>query len=279
MMPNFLIIGAQKTGTTTLWAHLRNHPQVFLSENKEPNFFVEELEWHRGREWYESLFDGASGATAVGEASTLYTMFPTYAGVPERIASMIPDVKLIYVMRDPIARMQSLYGLHLMAGWERRPISEALVLDTRYADSSRYAMQIEQYLRYFRREQLHLLTSEDLEQRPSETIRGILDFLQVDPAWEVQDIGKRQNTRDDQRVPKDWWRATGDFIIRYRLTGLVPDFVVKHNRNKFMTRPIRADERQLTPSIQERMAEVLRSDVERLTQWMEPTFDGWGLLD
>jgi hypothetical protein len=274
-----LIIGAQKTGTTTLWAQLRQHPDVFLPDDKEPNFFVEELGWPKGRKWYEALFEPAGDSTQLGEASTLYTMYPTYAGVPARIASMVPDVKIIYVMREPIARMESLYGLHLMAGWERRPISEALLLDTRYVDSSRYAMQIEQYLRHFSMDQMHFLTTEALRDRPAATLRGILEFLDVDPDWTPPDADYKHNTRDEQRVPRDWWRAIGGLLIRSHLDALVPDFVVRHNRYKLLTRPIRPEERHLEKRLQELLADVLKSDVERLQQWMGTDFDGWGYLN
>jgi hypothetical protein len=279
MLPNFIVIGAQKSGTTSLWAYLRQHPEVFLPAMKEPNYFVEELAWTNGLSWYEDLFSLSGGAKAVGECSTLYTMFPTYAGVPSRIAALLPEARLIYLMRNPIDRMISLYGLHLMAGWETRSLSEALLLDTRYADSSRYAMQIQQYLRYFPESQILRLKSEDLRDDRAATLRTILQFIGVEPGWEPPDIHVDYNTRDDQRVPRDWTRRSGDLLIRTGLASLVPDVITRHNRSKLATRPIREQERILDKEVRERLGDVLRNDLERLRAWMGPSFDAWGLLE
>src|SRR5205809_5721571 len=81
-LPTFLVIGAMKAGTDSLWHYLRAHPRVHMSETKELDFFVSELNWRRGLPWYRSRFSGASAdAVAVGEASTSYSKHPVYAGV------------------------------------------------------------------------------------------------------------------------------------------------------------------------------------------------------
>lgn len=278
MLPTFLIVGAQKTGTTSLWQYLRRHPEAYLCEPKEPDFFLGQEAWAQGRQWYEGLFAAAGEARAVGEASTLYTMFPTYAGVPERIKSVVPDVRLIYVLRHPVDRMISLYGHHLMTGFERRPIAEALLLDTRYADGSRYAMQIEQYLRHFPESQLLLLTSEELGADRGAALARVCRFLDIDDHWQPPDVARVYNTRDDQRVPRDWWRLTGDILLRTGTARFVPGVVVRHNRNRLVTRHIRPEERVIDDDVRRRLEDVLRPDVERLRSCMGPDFDGWGLL-
>src|SRR5918992_1234170 len=119
MLPNFLIIGAAKAGTTSLWAYLREHPQVFMAEPKELHFFVAASNWKRGLGWYESHFDRAKGSVAVGEACGAYSRFPTHRGVPARIAGVVPDARLIYLVRHPIDRMVSNYVLNVRLGVER----------------------------------------------------------------------------------------------------------------------------------------------------------------
>ena len=115
-LPTFLIIGTMKGGTTSLYRYLRQHPEVFMPERKELNFFVdeyagppidppEERNWSRGITWYEHQFADAERERAVGEASANYSRHPTYPGVAERIAAVVPNVKLIYVMRNPIDRV------------------------------------------------------------------------------------------------------------------------------------------------------------------------------
>src|SRR5215207_2554839 len=100
MIPNTFIIGAAKCGTTSLWLYLNQHPQIAFSIEKEPAFFVRD-DYLDHLDWYESLFEEA---TVVGEASTLYTTFLVHVDVPARIHGMVPDAKLIYMVRDPVER-------------------------------------------------------------------------------------------------------------------------------------------------------------------------------
>lgn len=142
-LPTFVVIGAMKAGTVSLRHYLDEHPDVFVARGgtfSEPNFFVAEDNWSRGRGWYESLFDGAGQAAAVGECSPSYTWAHVYAGIPERMAQVIPAARLVYVVRDPIARMQSMYLHQVSAGRERRRAAVAL-LDDRYLGPSRYGFQ------------------------------------------------------------------------------------------------------------------------------------------
>src|SRR5215210_7255111 len=108
-LPDFLVIGAMKAGTTTLYNHLRGHPDIFMTSYKEPEFFVAEKTWGRGTAWYQRLFADAPDAARLGEASTSYSKCTEFTGVPERIHSLIPDVQLLYVLRHPIARIESMY--------------------------------------------------------------------------------------------------------------------------------------------------------------------------
>ncbi|MBC7173545.1 MAG: sulfotransferase domain-containing protein, partial [Polyangiaceae bacterium] len=95
-LPDFLIIGAAKSGTTTLFRYLINHSRVFDLAEKEPCFFDAEVNWGRGLDWYRNLFVGARDDQLCGEASTNYTRYPQVPGVPERIKRVVPDAKLIY---------------------------------------------------------------------------------------------------------------------------------------------------------------------------------------
>ena len=133
------------------------------TQYKAPEFFVEESNWHRGIDWYRQQFP-VTGAhiLAVGEASNAYAKYPRHRGVPERIAAHLPDVRLVYVVRDPIARIRSHYQTKVAEGSEKAPFSDAVFGNPIYLDYSRYAMQIEQYLEHFPREQLLVITSEDL---------------------------------------------------------------------------------------------------------------------
>ena len=104
MLPNLIVIGAAKCGTTSLHEYLDLHPEVAMSREKELDFFVEEKHWGRGVEWYAAQFEDAP---VRGESSPSYTAYPRYRGVPERIRRVVPDAKLVYLVRDPVERIVS----------------------------------------------------------------------------------------------------------------------------------------------------------------------------
>jgi hypothetical protein len=199
-MPNFIVIGAMKSGTTSLFHYLQAHPQAYLSPLKEVEFFVEEKNWKRGFDWYRAQFAGADPeAIAIGEASTAYTKYPEYDGVPERIATHIPEARLIYVVRDPIERIRSHFQHRVLAGAERRPVEVAVLEDPRYLHCSSYAMQLERYLPHFERDQLMIVRSEDLRSARLETMRSIYGFLGIDPDL-VPDTLEREFYRSEERA-------------------------------------------------------------------------------
>ncbi|HZD80678.1 MAG TPA: sulfotransferase, partial [Actinomycetota bacterium] len=200
-LPTFLLIGAMKAGTTSLYHYLRGHPQVFMPEVKEVMFFDPRHNWHRGIEWYEAQFGGAEARhLARGEASTSYTKFPVVQGVPARIASVLPDVRLLYVVRHPVERMQSHYLYLLSRGKESRPIERAFAEEPMYLDTSRYALQLEQYEPYIRPEQLLLIDSRDLRDRRVETLGGIFAFLGVDATWVPPTVDREFFRSADRRM-------------------------------------------------------------------------------
>src|SRR4051794_8572165 len=162
-----------KAGTTSLYHYLSAHPDVFLSPVKEPNFFSDPAAVSAGLRAYARLFSGAGSATAVGEASTSYSRSAEFPDVPARIHAVLPATRLVYLLRDPVARMCSMYRHEVLARRERAPIDEALLDDQRYIDASRYARQVEAYVEHFPREQLMLVLAEDLAAEPRETLRAI----------------------------------------------------------------------------------------------------------
>lgn len=278
-LPTFLVIGAQKAGTTALYELLCAHPQVFVPRQKEPGFFIEEVNWHRGLDWYESLFAEAADATAIGEASTSYTMFPAFAGVPERIARVLPDVRLIYTMRDPVERMRSAYAHALANGTRHRSIDEALLTDARFADASRYAMQIEQYLRHFDRSQLLLLFSDDIAERPAEVMRRVFSFLGVDAAPADVVTPVRANVSAQKRVPRRSARVAGRVMVKATMLGSGPRWLgerAQHPRlDRVLTRPLRSSETALSDDLRARLEDLLAAETERLRDLVGDDIDRW----
>lgn len=200
MLPTFLIIGAMKAGTTSLHRYLRDHPSVFMSAEKELHFFVEELNWRRGVAWYEEQFAGAGDAVGVGEASPSYTAATAYLGVPERIASVIPDVRLVYVVRHPVERMRSEWRHRRGIGEEQRPIAEALADDEPYLNLSRYGMQVAAYFEHFDPSQLLVVTAEALRHDREATVRAVLGHIGVDDGVLPASVGRELHRSDTKRV-------------------------------------------------------------------------------
>jgi hypothetical protein len=192
-LPTFLLLGAMKSGTSSLYRYLGDHPDIFVSSNKEPGFFVEQLTWNNGWEWYERLFDRATCTRAIGEGSTHYTKYPTYDRVAEKIAQHLPNAKLIYIMREPVARTASHY-LHMVhRRQESRPMLRAIKQRRHYIDVGRYAMQLEQYFKFYPREQFYFATFERLKSSPRDVVCECFRFLGVDDTFVPAVLGKAFN--------------------------------------------------------------------------------------
>jgi hypothetical protein len=208
-IPDFLILGAMKAGTTTLYGYLARHPDIFLSTPKEPQFFSREPIFARGLDWYRGLFAGAGPEQVCGEASTCYSRWPHFGDVATRIAKHLPDAKLIYQMRHPVDRAYSHYA-HLMQERLVRGsgpwivFEEALETIPEILDASLYAVQIRQYLEHFDRSRMLLTTLDDLRARPAETLVEAQRFLGLPP---------RDLTAEGPLTENQW----GDRMARVRV--------------------------------------------------------------
>jgi hypothetical protein len=182
MTPDFLIIGAMKSGTTTLYKYLDEHPNIFVPRpRKEPGYFSREHVYQNGRDWYLSLFQNARPDQWVGEASTCYSRWPHFVDVPERIFNFNKDVKLIYILRHPVDRAYSHYG-HLLfyANKKYRSLDEALDAEPEILDASKYMAQINRFLQYFPKEQLLLVDFEELVSNPHAILQQVQAFIGCD---------------------------------------------------------------------------------------------------
>ncbi|MBC1262451.1 sulfotransferase domain-containing protein [Synechococcus sp. BSF8S] len=197
-LPDFLVPGAQKGGTTTLQALLSAHQQVFLPAGKEVHYFS--LHYERGAHWYGEQFADAVPSQCCGEITPYYLFHPE---APRRIQELLPGVRLVLLLRDPVERAVSQYFHSVRLGLEPLSLEQALlaeperlagaeaVLDTpggrhrshqehSYLGRSRYEQQLERYLRLFRREQLLILRSEDLFVEPGRIWQRLLAFLDLE---------------------------------------------------------------------------------------------------
>jgi hypothetical protein len=274
MLPNFLVIGAMKGGTTSLYRYLLAHPQVFMSAHKEPSFFSSN--WDRGVEWYERLFEKAGRGTAIGEASTEYTAYPQHSGVAKRIAKLLPDVRLVYMVRHPIERMLSEYHYNLVHGRERDPSADRSLLgNSDYGNVSCYAMQIEQYLEYFSRDQLLILKSEDLKSDRTQTLKSVYEFLQVDSSWQDALLGQEFHATFEQRTSRPVDSALRR-VPGYRTVASVAPQPLKRLKYRLTTRKA-PPQPALSDGARRELENRLRDDVRRLRRYMGDDFNAWEL--
>ena len=278
-LPTFVVIGAMKAGTVSLRHYLDEHPTVFLGRGGmfgEPNFFIAERNWPRGRGWYESLFDGAGEAAAIGECSPSYSMAHAYRGVPDRMARVVPGARLVYVVRDPIARMRSMYLHQVSAGRERRR-AEVALLDDRYLGPSLYGFQLATFLGHFDRSQVLVIASEVLRDRPREALTAVFDHLAVDPAAVDLDERYSDNRSMDKPVPRLHdlgWLPRRQFTPEPRWrpdqrTGLA---------RLLTTRRARAGDSAIPRELRDRLTECLAADLRRFEHLLGhrvPSHWGW----
>jgi hypothetical protein len=193
--PNLFIVGAMKSGSTTLHDYLAEHPEIFMSAEKEPGFFVPELWKNKNAADYEQLFAAAGNQKYCGESSTHYTKLPTYQGVSERIHQYNPEAKILYIVRHPVKRTISHYlhnrrTMHLHA--ESRTMLRAIEQDEVYTAYSQYSMQLGPYYEKFGRENIQVILFEEMTASPEKVLREIFAWLDVKPVL-ASEYNKKSN--------------------------------------------------------------------------------------
>ena len=227
--PNLFLIGAMKSGTTTLHELLATHPQLSMCEPKEPCHFVDPavLERHWPEMWrkgywrdeaaYLALFPAKPRARYWGESSTDYTKGPLIDGVAERIAAYNPEARFVYIMRDPIERTISHYWHMVELRGETRAPLDAIRAEPHYTQVSDYAYQLWPFVERFGRERLHTLSFESLRRDPQAAVRGVFAWLGVDTDFVPEAIDGAHNVTPEQVRQK---RASAGALDRLRHSGL-----------------------------------------------------------
>jgi hypothetical protein len=267
-----------KAGTTSLHTYLDAHPDVFMASPKELDFFLDDGNWARGVQWYRDRFAGGTRARARGEASPSYTKYPAVPHVPSRIAALVPHVRLVYVVRDPIERMRSHWQQNAVYAGEARPIDQALLEDPHYLACSRYAFQLDQYLEDFDRAQVLVITSERLRDRRVETVSRVLEFVGVDPTA----VDERElRTEAHQSTTTRARSRTGRLVRRIPGHGVIAKAAparLLDTWHRATSRPLPDDAMTLSDETRRRLRDALAPDVARLRTWFGEDFDGWGIV-
>ena len=263
-LPNFVVIGAMKSATTTLALQLSSLEGVFVSDPKEPNFFSNDEIYSKGMGWYESLFVGAEGCQLIGEASTHYTKLPTYPRTLERFREALPDVKLIYVMRHPIDRVVSQY-IH---EWSQRlvsgPIDDEIARNPWMVDYGRYAMQIAPWLEAYGASRVLPVFNERLRAAPQAELGRVCKFLGYSgtPVWaEAGD----QNV-SEQRLRRSPLRdaVLSAPVLKQIRRGLIPKGL--RDRAKGMWRM--KERPELSPAVRGMLEPLYDEDLRKLSSML-----------
>ena len=238
-LPDFIIAGAQKCGTTSLHRYLSAHPRLFLPRRpQELHYFDFDANFKKGIDWYAAYFVGAGNGQKIGQTSPLYLYDER---VPARIAETLPDARIIVLLRDPVARAYSHYWHQVKKGTEHMHFAEALASEQQriardydarrqysYVDRGRYVQQLDRFARLFPRTQLLVLGTEALGRKPLEVLGRCFDFLGVEdlsPDTVAELSAKRFN---EAKLPR--WPRMQHWVGRRRgRLGPIADLIDKVN--------------------------------------------------
>lgn len=231
-LPDFLVIGAQKSGTTSLFLLLAKHPQLFLPSRKELQFFSSNALYERGLDWYsQEFFSDCPADKLAGEVSPQYLYSTREA---RRIHAALPNAKLIAILREPIDRAYSQYLMSQRRGQETRSLEEAFAdsftigesnqeapESVRYFQFSDYQTVLSEYLQLFGREKILILFQEDLDRAPEAVMEKIVNFLGVQNIV-PENINVRAHKSGTVRFKALKKLTESDSILRRVLRSLVP---------------------------------------------------------
>ena len=270
ILPNFIIIGAMRSGTTSLARYLGAHPQVFMAAKKEVHFF--DFNFDRSLDWYARHFARAGGKTAVGEATPGY-MYNERAIA--RMARLVPQARLIVVLRNPVDRAYSHYWLNRARGHEPLDFAAAIAVEPErlanselalgrrgvYLEGSRYLKYLLRVCRYYPRSALHVVIFEDLRDEPRAVYAAVCRFLGVGESFLPPNLGRPINR-----------------FVAFRSLGL-------RNLGRRLPRPLRrvvdrlnvreASYPPLDPALRRALQEQFAGENAALAAWLSRDLSVW----
>lgn len=276
-LPRFLIIGAMKAGTTTLYRDLLPNPQVFMPQDKEPNnLTTDEVLTDDGLRTYAELFRPMGPDQIGGEASTGYTKIPDFSGVPERAMRVLgKDLKLIYLVREPVSRAISHHSHALTFDTSEPDVNKDVRTRAKFLDYSRYAMQAEAWLRVYPAESLMLLRFESFVKDRKATVERVSRFIGVEPRVDLvkEDVTYNKGTERVRNAgPLAVFTRSG--IYRRTIRPLLSPEIRTRVRRLVMPRPA---VKQIPPTRDtiEWMLEQLAPDTRRFESMIGSAIPEW----
>lgn len=277
-LPDFLVIGAPKAGTTSLANWLRVHPDIYVPDQKEVRFFDEE--WDRGIDWYREQFARVGTARVCGEATPTYL---AHQSTVDRVAEVVPAIRAIALLRHPIDRAWSHYWFarrfDSRRSHELPPFAEMVEAEATsgpgpasrdtFLAHGRYAAHLSRWERRVGRDQLHVELFDDLEADPKGVFVRVCRFLDVDPSRTPGNVGKAYNANYRIRSPR--LRMA---MYRWRLWKRLP-FRLGFLIDRLNQAPL--DYPQMDPELRRRLVAEFEADNAALAEWLgRPLPEAWG---
>ncbi|MBV1861518.1 MAG: sulfotransferase domain-containing protein [Nannocystaceae bacterium] len=238
-MPDFLLIGGMKCGSTTLHDYLVNHPKLAEPQYKEPGFFSRDERFSLGLDWYRSVFASAQEGQLAFESSTCYTRHPHFGEVAPRIHEHLPDIKLVYIMRHPVDRLYSHYRHAMLERHKKNAgpvvsLEAALSEDSEYFDAGCYLRQIREFTAHYDRDRFFFLTLEQLKAEPDPTLGRLQEFLGVEPVPSLSTSLKGASNAASARAMGTTTASARDKLRRNPLVRVAKRLVPKQARGLLM---------------------------------------------
>lgn len=271
-----------KCASTSLHHYLDLHPEISMCRERGLNFFLEEYNWGRGVDWYASQFPGS--APWRGDTSPRYSNFPINAGAPQRMHAVIPNAKLIYIVRDPVERILSHHTHYLAHRREDRSLARALadrpggdIRRNPYVCRSLYFLQLEQYLQFYPRSQICVVYFEELRDSPCRALQSLFRFMGVDDSFESSGFRIVHHPTRQKRRATRTGAAVERFVAASPIRWLRQDTRDRVKRvltlpfSHAVTRPV------LGPEIEGDLRELLSADAQRLRDFVGRSCPAWSL--
>lgn len=270
MLVDFMILGAQRCGTTSLYDILNSHDDLVGSRPKEPHFFSLSRDWKNELGAYEESFSHAEGKSYF-EASSSYTFSPNYdVCVWKRIYEYNPNMKFIYLVRNPIERIISSYILYFEQGYTKLSLDESVIKDRIYIDASRYYSQIIPYIQYFGRENVLIVEFEQFVRERSVEIQKIADFLNVD----FKGFFNFEETHANKSMRQNRWHYKYHYptLLHRILRKTFPygwEYLIKRSSRSMKEKPT------MSAEVEEIVKNLLFADIEKLGDLTGSSFRSW----
>ena len=270
-LPNLVQIGGYKCGSTTVASVLNQHPDICISDIKEPQFFT--YNWSKGVDWYRQTFSNYAGEKILGDASTSYSQFlnpPNNWGEPiGRMREVLgPSPKLLYVIRHPVDRLISAqHYLLLRSMTDSTNLEDFVASESEHLETGRYLAHIQSYLEVFDRSQLKVVAIEQINQDPVHSYREILEFLEVDPSHKF-DSFTPQNTSAGRRKMPYWMTRTSEYMRRRPFLLKVYQLMRKPAEALLFRFGKKVPRPTVTTEQYNKIYELYKPEIEALGDWM-----------